>query len=100
MAKRPRPVKRTVQMREPLFVSSPSPYLDRLLKLADGTRTGIAHGASDARFLSQYGLEGIVWGADGNHSQHSTKEHVEIASIGRLYAILDRFADSIEKNPL
>jgi len=89
-----------VKMREPLFVGSESPYLERLLELAEGTRTGIAHGASDARFLSQFGLNGIVWGADGNDSQHSTKEHVEIESLGRLYTTLDRFVKSIMKNPL
>lgn len=85
-----------VTEREPLFISPPSPYLDRLLALAKGTRTGIAHGASDARFLSQFNIPGIVWGADGNNSQHSTDEHVDIRSLARLYDILDRFTSDIQ----
>ena len=38
-------------------------------------------------------------GADGNSSQHSTEEHVEIQSISRLYDILDRFVTDILENP-
>jgi succinyl-diaminopimelate desuccinylase len=86
--------------REPLFISPESPYRERLLALATGTRTGIAHGASDARFLSQFNIPGIVWGADGNSSQHSTEEHVEIQSIARLYDLLDRFVTDIHEAPL
>lgn len=88
------------QEREPLFISPGSPYLDRLLALTQETRTGIAHGASDARFLTQFNISGIVWGADGNSSQHSTDEHVEIQSLSRLYAILDIFVTDIQKNRL
>ncbi len=86
--------------REPLFISPESPYRERLLALATETRTGIAHGASDARFLSQFNIPGIVWGADGNGSQHSTEEHVEIQSLSRLYGILDRFVTDIQENPI
>jgi succinyl-diaminopimelate desuccinylase len=86
----------TVQEREPLFISPGSPYLDRLLALTRGTRTGIAHGASDARFLTQFNIPGIVWGADGNNSQHSADEHVDIQSMARLYDILDHFASDIQ----
>lgn len=86
--------------REPLFISPGSPYRERLLALATGTRTGIAHGASDARFLSQFNIPGIVWGADGNSSQHSVEEHVEIQSLSRLYDLLDRFVNDIQKNPI
>jgi succinyl-diaminopimelate desuccinylase len=85
--------------REPLFISPESPYRKRLLALATDTRIGIAHGASDARFLSQFNIPGIVWGADGNSSQHSTEEHVEIPSLARLYDILDRFVTEIQENP-
>ncbi len=86
--------------REPLFISPGSPYLERLLALAENTRTGIAHGASDARFLSRYNIPGIVWGADGNSSQHATDEHVEIHSLSRLYDALDRFVADIQDNPI
>ncbi|MDX2452184.1 M20 family metallopeptidase [Desulfosarcina sp.] len=85
---------------EPLFISPESTYLERLLALATDTRTGIAHGASDARFLSQFNIPGIVWGADGNSSQHSTEEHVEIQSLSRLYDLLDRFVNDIQENPI
>ena len=86
--------------REPLFISPGSPYRERLLALAKETRTGIAHGASDARFLSQFNIPGIVWGADGNSSQHSTQEHVEIQSISRLYDLLDQFVTDIQERPI
>ncbi len=87
------------QEHEPLFISPESPYRERLLALAKDTRTGIAHGASDARFLSQFNIPGIVWGANGNSSQHSTEEHVEIQSLSRLYDLLDRFVTDIQENP-
>ncbi len=86
--------------REPLFVSPESPYRERLLALATGTRTGIAHGASDARFLSQFNIPGVVWGADGNSSQHSMAEHVEVQSISKLYGLLDRFVTDIQEDPI
>ena len=89
-----------VQEREPLFISPGSPYLDRLLSTAQETRTGIAHGASDARFLTQFSIPGIVWGADGNNSQHSTNEHVEIQSLARLYGLLERFLDDLHTDPI
>jgi succinyl-diaminopimelate desuccinylase len=88
------------QEREPLFLSPESPYRERLLALAKETRTGIAHGASDARFLSQFNIPGIVWGANGNSSQHSTEEHVEIQSLSRLYDLLDRFVTDIQEDPI
>jgi len=90
----------TIEEREPLFISPGSPYLDRLLKLAPETRTGVAHGASDARFLTQFDIPGIVWGADGNSSQHSKEEHVEIDSIARLYELLDRFIADLQERPV
>ena len=86
--------------REPLFISPESSFRERLLALATGTCTGIAHGASDARFLSQFNIPGIVWGADGNSSQHSVEEHVEIQSLSRLYDLLDRFVTNIQENPI
>ncbi len=65
------------------------------LEIADNTGTGAAHGASDARFLSDYGIKGIVWGADGDMSQHALDEHVNIDSILELYTILDEFMKNI-----
>lgn len=80
-----------VEIKEPLFHGGKSPYLDLLLDISKITRVGFEHGASDARFLSQHGVKGIVWGADGDQSQHSEKEHVNIESIYALYHILDEF---------
>ena len=81
------------ESRDPLFVGGDSPYLDLLLTVADGAVTGTAHGASDARHLSDYGTQGVVWGADGDMSQHAPDEHVDIASIGKLYDMLRRFVE-------
>jgi len=83
------------EAREPLFWGGDSPYLDLLLKIADKTGTGAAHGASDARFLSNYGIKGIVWGANGDMSQHAPDEHVNIASIRALYDMLNDFMGKI-----
>jgi len=80
-----------VEKKEPMFVGGDSPYLDLLLDIAKGTRVGCEHGASDARFLSRTETQGIVWGADGDMSQHSATEHANINSIARLYELLDRF---------
>ena len=88
-----------VEKKEPLFQSGESPYLDQLLELLPDTVTGFEHGASDARFLSQYGMRGIVWGADGEMSQHTSEEHLVIASAERIYAALDKFLRAVSENP-
>ncbi|RPJ70184.1 MAG: M20 family peptidase, partial [Desulfobacteraceae bacterium] len=77
--------------REPLFQGGNSPHLARLRELAGNPELGCEHGASDARFLSEFGIPGIVWGADGDNSAHSPREHVDIESLSRLYRILDAF---------
>jgi succinyl-diaminopimelate desuccinylase len=77
--------------REPLFQGGHTPYLDRLLKVAGNPEIGCEHGASDARFLSEFGIPGIVWGPDGDNSAHAVDEHVNIESLLRLHKILDEF---------
>jgi succinyl-diaminopimelate desuccinylase len=77
--------------REPLFQSDGSPYLDRLLAVAGHPEIGCEHGASDARFLSEFGIPGIVWGPNGDNSAHSAQEHVNIDSLLDLHRILDQF---------
>jgi succinyl-diaminopimelate desuccinylase len=77
--------------KEPLFVATPSPYLKLLIELNPEIRTAAEHGSSDARYLSKYGMNGIVWGADGGLSHHSTNEHVQIQSVLRLYSRIDQF---------
>ncbi|MGD8471886.1 MAG: M20/M25/M40 family metallo-hydrolase [Desulfobacterales bacterium] len=88
-----------VEKKEPLFEGGDSPYLDLLLEIAPGTEVGFEHGASDARFLSAHGIKGIVWGADGDMSQHSADEHINIDSVLKLYDLLNRFIHgSINQN--
>ena len=86
-----------VAAQEPLFFGGDSPYLKLLLEIAADVEVGFEHGASDARFLQEHGISGIVWGADGNFSQHSIEEHVNIESVNRLYAILTEFMNRIAK---
>jgi succinyl-diaminopimelate desuccinylase len=83
-----------VDAKEPLFFAGDSPFLDRLRAVAESTTTGFEHGASDARFLSDVGIPGIVWGADGDRSAHAADEHVEIDSIARLAELLERFLET------
>lgn len=80
-----------VTAQEPLFFSGDSPHLALLKEVAPGAQTVFEHGASDARFLSMRGVPGVVWGADGEMSQHGGQEHVVIDSIDRLYHMLDAF---------
>jgi succinyl-diaminopimelate desuccinylase len=80
-----------VEMREPVFRGGESRYLGILLEEAEGATATFEHGASDARFLSEYGIDGVVWGADGDASAHGPDEHVNIQSVDRLYGVLDRF---------
>jgi len=80
-----------VERKEPLFEGGGSSYLDLLLDITKDTEVGFEHGASDARFLSAHGIKGIVWGADGDMSQHSDDEHVNIDSVYKLYDLLDAF---------
>jgi succinyl-diaminopimelate desuccinylase len=81
----------TVEAKGHLFYGGQSPYLDVLLKIAKNTEVGFEHGASDARFLSAHGIDGIVWGANGDMSAHAIDEHVNIESVYELYRLLDAF---------
>ncbi len=87
----------TVLAREPMFTSGRCPYLSLLLELSDTIRSGAEHGASDARFVSDYGICGVVWGADGDDSAHTADEHVNIDSLTRLYDLLEAFLKKVEK---
>ena len=80
-----------VEARGPVFIGDQSPYLDRLLEVAPHVRLGSTHSASDARFLTENGIPGIVWGAGGDESAHSPDEHVDLHSVQQLYDDLDRF---------
>jgi succinyl-diaminopimelate desuccinylase len=77
--------------REPLFHGGASPHLDRLRELAGRPELGREHGASDARFLSEFGIPGIVWGADGEESAHAPDERLVLDSLFRLHRVLAEF---------
>ncbi len=82
-----------VERRDPLFIGGESPYLDMLMTLAPGARLDVEHGASDARFLAEQGIRGVVWGADGGLSAHAPDEHIQLDSLRELYEILDEFLE-------
>lgn len=86
----------TVELIEPMFAGMPSPYRDLLLAAAGDAVEASAHEASDARFLSALGIPGVVWGADGEDSQHGEQEHVVIDSVHRLYGALDDFLGRVD----
>jgi succinyl-diaminopimelate desuccinylase len=79
----------------PIFLGGNSAYLDKLRTLCPSARLGCEHGASDARHLADHGIPGIVWGADGEMSQHAEDEHIVIDSFFALYNILDQFLTAI-----
>jgi len=81
--------------REPLFQGGSTSYLDRLMAVAGNPELGCEHGASDARFLSAFGIPGIVWGPDGDNSAHAVDEHVNIDSLLALHKILDAFLTAL-----
>jgi len=84
-----------VVSKAPMFLGGKSPYLDKLLSFTPSTVLGCEHGASDARHLADHGIPGIVWGADGDMTQHAENEHIDIDSFIRLYNILDQFLSGI-----
>jgi succinyl-diaminopimelate desuccinylase len=86
-----------VEMIEPLFTSGESDYLKLLLDLSKGAALGFEHGASDARFLKEHGMPGVVWGADGDLSAHAYDEHLNLESCYELYRILDTFIGRVSE---
>ena len=80
-----------VESVEPVLDEGPTSYLNLLLEIADKTSIGFEDSTNDARFLSECGTTGIIWGADGDRSQHTLEEHVNIESVYELYYILDKF---------
>ena len=101
MAKMQKELHSTVVIKSitPIFHEGPSSYLDLLLAISKNTAVGFEDGSNDARFLSEYGINGIIWGADGDQSQHSETEHVNVESVYSLYRILDAFIDQLPMGP-
>ncbi len=77
---------------EPMFYGTSKGMTKELVELS-GAELAVAHGASDARFLSSKGMEGIIWGADGDGSFHQDDEHVSIESIRQVERILRKFIE-------
>lgn len=92
--------KMIIETCEPLFHAGTSPYHDLMARTVPEVKWVAEHGASDARFLSDKGVPGIVWGADSEGSIHSETEHVVIASVFTLYEHLNRFFDAVAKADL
>ncbi|MFT5729880.1 MAG: succinyl-diaminopimelate desuccinylase [Desulforhopalus sp.] len=84
-----------VKAKEPVFSSGKSPYLDSLLSQSSDAKTCREHGASDARYLASRGVPGVIWGADGEMSQHTEDEHLVISSLFDIYGRLDRFLTTL-----
>ncbi|HDR15359.1 MAG TPA: M20 family peptidase [Desulfobacteraceae bacterium] len=85
-----------IDSRGEIFNGGDSPYLDLLLEISPETSVGFEHGASDARFLSEHGIQGIVWGADGDKTAHAVDEHVNLESVAVLRRILGDFFTRLE----
>jgi succinyl-diaminopimelate desuccinylase len=81
---------------EPKFDGGAPEHLTWLLDISKNTRIGFEDGANDSRFLSSFGIKGIVWGAGGDRSQHTMDEHVAIDRIYELYGLLDAFVRRCE----
>lgn len=85
----------TLISHSPMFYAGESPYLDLLRQASPDSELGAEHGASDARYLSDHGIPGVVWGAEGGRSFHAPDEHVDLASVESLHDRLDRFLDLV-----
>ncbi|MCG6974161.1 MAG: M20 family metallopeptidase [Desulfobacterales bacterium] len=86
----------TIDHVEPIFDGESPEHLKWLLDISKKTRIGFEDGANDSQFLSRFGIKGVVWGADGDRSQHTLDEHVSIESIYELYGLLDNFIKRCE----
>lgn len=88
-----------VERIEPVFASPKSPYTERLLALAQAEAVQ-EHGASDARYLQDNNMAGVVWGAEVFGSIHTAHEHVSISSIGFLHESLTQLITEMEETAL
>ncbi|MFP4387470.1 MAG: M20 family metallopeptidase [Desulfococcaceae bacterium] len=85
----------TLISKSPMFYAGETPYLDLLRQASPDSELGVEHGASDARYLSDHGIPGVVWGVDGDRSFHAPDEHIDLASLETLYRRLDDFFDRV-----
>lgn len=82
---------------EPCFRSLPSDFMNLLANNIPDAKFVSEHGASDARYFSKKGISGVIWGADGEMTQHTENEYLLIDSIIPVYSGLNNFIDEIEK---
>ncbi|BBD08599.1 M20 family metallopeptidase [Desulfovibrio ferrophilus] len=87
-----------VLVQEPQLIPYETPYLGLLLEQHPDMHPGCAHGASDARFLTERGIPGVVWGAWGSSTAHSLAEHVTLESLNTLSRRLQSFLQAIPIN--
>ncbi|MBD3314256.1 MAG: M20/M25/M40 family metallo-hydrolase [Chitinivibrionales bacterium] len=87
-----------VEIKEPVFTGGTTKYLELLRRASPESLVSFTHGASDARFLSEYGIDGVVWGANGDESAHGPDEHLNVADGAKLYKYLDAFLSTVEEN--
>jgi len=87
-----------IRTREPVFDGGTSPYLDLLVTASGGAALGFEHGASDARYLSERGIPGVVWGADGELSMHTAEDRLVISSLTPVYEGMDRFLKQVAES--
>jgi len=80
-----------------LFNGGEGPVTRYLARLAGNIEMVAEHASSDARFLNRTGTPGVIWGPQGNMSQHTEEEHVEIDTLFSLYETLNRFVDAVYK---
>ncbi len=88
----------TVLAKEPVFFGGSSPYLQVLQQSCDAAIFSFEHGASDARYLSGSGIPGVIWGANGDMTQHTSGEYLVINSLIPLYDGLHRFLVEVERS--
>ena len=86
----------TLISHSPMFFAGETPYLDLLRQASPDSELGAEHGASDARYLSDHGIPGVVWGANGDRSFHAPDEHVDLASVAALYERVDQFLERVQ----
>lgn len=76
---------------EPVFCTGKTHYLDVLKTVVDKAYFASEHGASDARYFSKKKIPGVIWGADGEMSQHTDNEYLLLDSIQPFYTRLNQF---------
>ncbi len=81
----------SIMRTELMLMPKDSPYVEKLFEVAKGAEPGFGLGASDARFISKYDSVGIVWGPEGGQSEHTADEYIDIASLVKLYGMLDEY---------